>query len=329
MEENWERPPPLELSLGQLNQLIEPAFPGRSIEQCAPLRTGLANTNLRFRVQGDAAEYVLRLHTRDPAAARRELALMQYLARPSARVVPVPPLVYSDPEPPGGDPPYSIWGFVEGQLLQELFRTLPRAELVEIAEKCGWVLAALSAHRFPRCGEFGSTLEIVKEYGRPSDFVPSAIHRALFEGRAGRRLGSALSDQLWRAVERWAPLLHRIDDCYTLVHGDYKRSNLLLSRSGASWEVSAVLDWEFAFAGPPLIDLGLFLRAGPALPDGFRAAFAASYREAGGELPEHWLPLSRLVDVLSQVTFLDDPIDRPQVFAETTEVVRETLRMLA
>jgi aminoglycoside phosphotransferase (APT) family kinase protein len=329
MEEGWERPPPLELCSEQLNQLIAPAFPGRSVAQHAFLSTGLANTNFRFRLDGAAAEYVLRLYTRDRAAAARELALMKHLSQSSAAHIPVPALVYSDPEPQRGDHPYSIWGFVEGQLLQELFQTVPPVELVEIAGECGRVLAALSTHRFGRCGAFGPSLEIVKEYGRPSDFVPRAIQRALFEGRAGSRLGPALRDELWRAVQRWAPLLRSLDDRYTLVHADYKRSNLLLVRSGAHWRVSAVLDWEFAFAGPPLIDVGLFLRAGAALPEGFRAAFAASYRAAGGELPEHWLPLSRLVDVLSQVTFLDAPEERPRVFAESTEVVKETLRMLA
>jgi hypothetical protein len=90
-----------------------------------------------------------------------------------------------------------------------------------------------------------------------------------------------------------------------------------------------VLDWEFAFAGPPLVDVGLFLRAGEALPDGFRGAFASGYRDAGGALPDEWLPLSRLVDLVSQVTFLDDPRERPHVFAETTHVVKETVRMLS
>ena len=123
-------------------------------------------------------------------------------------------------------------------------------------------------------------------------------------------------------------MLEMIDGRYTLVHADYKRSNLLIKRSGATWNVAAVLDWEFACAGPPLIDVGLFLRAGEALPDGFRDAFASCYRDAGGELPAEWLPLSRLVDVVSQVTFLDDPRDRPRVFAETAEVVKETIRML-
>ena len=78
-----------------------------------------------------------------------------------------------------------------------------------------------------------------------------------------------------------------------------------------------------------MVDAGLFLRAGEALPAGFREAFATGYRAEGGELPDDWLPLSRLIDVLSQVTFLNDARERPRVFAETTEVVKETIAVLA
>jgi hypothetical protein len=99
--------------------------------------------------------------------------------------------------------------------------------------------------------------------------------------------------------------------------------------SGSGWKVGAVLDWEFAFGGPSLIDVGLFLRAGLALPDGFLEAFASCYQDAGGELPVDWLPLSRLVGLMSQMTFLDDSRDRPRVFAETIAVVKETLQMLS
>lgn len=124
--------------------------------------------------------------------------------------------------------------------------------------------------------------KIVREYGRPSQFVPSAVHRGLFEGRAGERLGPGLRDELWRVVERTSPMLEAIDDRCALVHADYKRSNILMQHSVAGWQVGAVLDWEFAFAGPPLIDVGLFLRAGQALPDGFREEFASGYQGAGG-----------------------------------------------
>ncbi len=149
-----------------------------------------------------------------------------------------------------------------------------------------------------------------------------------FGGLAGQRLGATLRDSLWTVVERTSPLLHEVDGQNTLVHGDYKRSNLLLAPAGATWSVTAVLDWEFAFAGPPLVDIGLFLRAGNALPTGFRDAFAGGYRDAGGQLPAEWLRMSRLVDLLSQVTFLNDPRDLPRVIAETTNVVEETIRML-
>jgi aminoglycoside phosphotransferase (APT) family kinase protein len=298
------------------------------LSEFALLETGLANTNIRFRLKGQEAVYVLRLHTRDSGAAARERDLMALLAG-SESLVPVPTLVYSDPIPERGEHPYSIWAFVEGTLLQELFETLPKAELVEAARACGAVAASIAAQSFPKCGEFGPDLEIVHDYGPPSRFVPEMVRHALFEGIAGNRLGSPLRDALWSAVERTSPLLGEIDGRYALVHADYKRSNILMKRSTTGWDVAAVLDWEFAFAGPPLIDVGLFLRAGEALPDGFCSAFAAGYCDAGGLLPPDWPRLSRLVDLVSQMTFLDDPRDRPRVIAETTEVVKETIRALA
>ena len=328
MEEGWERSPRLALSLDELQLLVEPAFPGASIAEYAVIGTGLANTNVRFRLRDHEASYVLRLHTREPKSAARERDLMSYLAANRVSPIPVAPLIYSDVGPERGVHPYSIWGFVQGTLLQELFKTLSSSELMDIAYCCGQVAAAFASHPFPKCGEFGPRLEVSEEYGAPSRFVPGAVHSALFGGLAGQRLGATLRDSLWHVVERASPLLAEVDGKYTLVHADYKRSNILLQRAGASWSVTAVLDWEFAFAGPPLVDVGLFLRAGEALPAGFRDAFAGGYRDAGGQLPSEWLRLSRLVDLVSQVTFLNDPRDRPRVIAETTNIVEETVRML-
>lgn len=328
MEEGWERPARVELTPQELRDLIQPAFPGAELEQQRVLASGLANTNLRFRLRGHARDYVLRLYTRDPKAATREQALMRYLDARAPGSIPLAPLLYSEPSGARVGHPYAIWAFVEGSLLQDLFKSLPARDLLEIAHECGKVAVAIAAHPFPACGELGSDLTIIKEYGPPSRFVPELIRGALFHGLAGQRLGTALRDALWSAVEQASPELAELDGRYCLVHGDYKRSNLLLSRASGSWRVNAVLDWEFAFAGPPLVDVGLFLRAGAALPSGFRAAFAAGYQAAGGELPADWLRLSRLVDLVSQMTFLQDPRDRPHVIAETTRVVEETLRLL-
>ena len=330
MEDGWERGPRLSLEVEEVERLVAPAFPGETVAEAATLSAGLANTNIRFRLTGREGAWVLRLHTRDPEAAAREREVMHHLRSigEARSALPVPRLVYSDAAPRRGAHPYSIWSFVEGTLLQEIFETRPDPEIVECAGACGRVLAALAEHRFPRCGRFGPGLAIVEEYGRPSRFVPETVHRALFEGLAGERLGVDLRDTLWSAVEEASPMLAEIDDACTLVHADYKRSNLLLARGDAGWDVAAVLDWEFACAGPPLVDVGIFLRAGHALPDGFRDAFASAYRSAGGVLGPNWLPSSRLLDLVSQMTFLEDPRPRPRVIAETVEVVRETVRML-
>ncbi|HYO95090.1 MAG TPA: aminoglycoside phosphotransferase family protein [Polyangiaceae bacterium] len=331
MEEGWERSPRLEITLPELSRLTAPAFPGRTISRFEVITSGLANTNVRFWLRGQPSSYVFRAYTRDPGAAQRERDLMQLLVHRAEPPMPLPPLVYAELAPAGGGPPYSIWGFVDGLLLQDLFKTLAPGELVSIAGACGEVLASLSKHRFGACGAFGPGLTIGLEYGSPSRFVPEMIHAALFQGRAGARLGRHLRDALWRVVERTSPLLAELDGHYTLVHGDYKRSNLLLRPAFAAtapWCVAAVLDWEFAFAGPPLTDVGLFLRAGKALPVGFSQAFVSGYRAAGGELACDWLPLSRLLDLVSQMTFLNDERERPRVFAETTAVVKESIELL-
>ncbi len=99
MEEGWERPPQAKLSLQELECMVQPAFPGASISEHAVIATGLANTNVRFRLQERESEYVLRLHTREPKAAAREQGLMSYLASNTRASIPVAPLVYSDPSP--------------------------------------------------------------------------------------------------------------------------------------------------------------------------------------------------------------------------------------
>jgi hypothetical protein len=71
MEQGWEceRPPRIELGRDELNELVARAFPGARVSESSVLATGLANTNVRFRLEGDEAMYVLRVYTREPEAA--------------------------------------------------------------------------------------------------------------------------------------------------------------------------------------------------------------------------------------------------------------------
>ena len=67
-----------------------------------------------------------------------------------------------------------------------------------------------------------------------------------------------------------------------MVHGEYGPQNLLVD--AATWEVSAVLDWEFAHDGDPLEDLARALADGGDLDfDASTEALIARAFQAGEE----------------------------------------------
>jgi len=83
-----------------------------------------------------------------------------------------------------------------------------------------------------------------------------------------------------------------------LLHGDFKASNLHWLSSGEL----LVLDWEFAYAGPSLMDVGQLLRWSPG-PE-FVAAFAGAYRESA-PLPEGFERWGAAFDLFNLVGLLD------------------------
>lgn len=93
------------------------------------------------------------------------------------------------------------------------------------------------------------------EVGQPNGYVLRQV-----EGWA-RRYHSARTDDV-PAVERLASWLaaHAPPDSTpsALIHNDYKYDNVVLAPGDLS-EVLAVLDWEMATAGDPLMDLGTTL----------------------------------------------------------------------
>ncbi|MGK3961804.1 phosphotransferase family protein [Sorangium sp. So ce118] len=83
-----------------------------------------------------------------------------------------------------------------------------------------------------------------------------------------------------------------------LLHGDFKASNLHWLASGEL----LVLDWEFAYAGPSLMDVGQILRWSPG-PE-FVAAFADAYRERA-PLPARFERWAAAFDLFNLVGLLD------------------------
>ncbi len=110
--------------------------------------------------------------------------------------------------------------------------------------------------KFPRAGFLDEQLKVRNDLG-PEFRWHTFVHSMLDRNAVRENIGEDLFDELLRLVDRNARLEEQMSfggPC--LSHSDYKPWDLLVSGS----QLVAVLDWEFAFAGAPLNDVGNFLR---------------------------------------------------------------------
>jgi aminoglycoside phosphotransferase (APT) family kinase protein len=123
-------------------------------------------------------------------------------------------------------------------------------------------------------------------------------------------------------LEETAARLIALDDGDCLVHGDLGGRNILVAPTGdGDWRVSGLIDWENAFSGSPLWDVGSLFRYAKRYSETFRQRFERGYCEAGGRLPEDWWRSARLLDATRLVSILNDEQELPSVFAECRELI--------
>ncbi|MFF1732155.1 phosphotransferase family protein [Streptomyces sp. NPDC058247] len=98
-------------------------------------------------------------------------------------------------------------------------------------------------------------------FGRPDGFLDRQVDRWLshLSGFAFRELPGLDEAAAWLRARRPAAFRPGI------MHGDYQFANVMF-RHGAPAELAAIIDWEMATVGDPLLDLGWILVAWP--PEG-------------------------------------------------------------
>ncbi|MFC6101525.1 phosphotransferase family protein [Olivibacter domesticus] len=89
----------------------------------------------------------------------------------------------------------------------------------------------------------------------------------------------------------------------SLVHSDVNQKNILVHKYGWKWQVSGILDWEYAFSGSPLVDFGNFFRFEDEMP-AYQKHLVAAYLEQGGVLESNWQYKARVLYLLSMTEFL-------------------------
>ncbi len=248
-------------------------------EPLAVLSGGQANLTIRV-----GADRVLRIYRRDRGALAKEHALL----RRGWASFAVPAVLDA-----GDD-----------FLLLEYVPHGPLGVSAAHAAQVGRALAEIHRTRFHTSGflavaagsgggEFGAIrpeLEVSAPFGDVADAIRdharSELARATWLDEA---LRCAIDDRLSASAD----LIRREAASAVLLHGDFKASNL----HWTSDDRLLVLDWEFAYAGPALMDIGQLLRwhAGRE----FIVAFADSYRQHGGPLSDDWERAASIFDLVN------------------------------
>ena len=159
--------------------------------------------------------------------------------------VPVPPIAGFCEDEAVNDAPFYVMEFVEGPILRtqaEAEETFDDSERRAIGERVADTLVDIHAVDVDSVG--------LGDLGKKEDYVARQLHRwqGQWEKSKSRELPvvDEVHDRLAARIPEQGPA--------TIVHGDYRLDNMILTDSG---EVAAVVDWELCTLGDPLADVGL------------------------------------------------------------------------
>jgi len=260
-EETWEPPAAAQVATpADVEQRIG-AFQGKF----TLLGGGLSNLNVLVD------DRVLRIYRRDARALHLEAALL----RQNWTSFRVPRLL----------------SVGEDFLVLEHVAHGPVLGSAEHGAAVGRALAEVHVRTFSQAGFLDPNLEVTRPF---DDLVGALIdHMAAELQRAPAGLDSALAERMLRALTTNASALRKVIGPPVLLHADFKASNLHWTPE----QELLVLDWEFAYAGSHLSDIGQLLRWRP--PREFIAAFANGYSAMGRALPSEFEKWAALLDLVN------------------------------
>jgi aminoglycoside phosphotransferase (APT) family kinase protein len=235
------------------------------------------------------------------------------LAARLSGIVPVAKVIAVDPSGEVAGEPVLLSTLMPGRMLSQVLAELSESsehQLTELGRAVGGTLAAIGSVSFDSPGFFSDGgLQPGPAGIEPISDLDAFVRRCLAEGNANGHLSDDDQRKLLRIAERATFDLEPLRGSRQLVHSDFNPKNLLVAQRDGTWQVTAVLDWEYAFSSSPLFDIGNMLRE--PRPDAFQHAFVDGFREAGGALPTDWRRLSQALDLYALADFLTRPVDHP------------------
>jgi len=327
---NWQRgQSPHPLTVEQATQLVgacslgreSPSLARKTVARLELLSGGLMNTNYRVHFNACERSVVLRFYVREPNACAREVALLRLVRRD----VPVAEVLHAEPNGLQGFPPFAILEYVDGILFRTLRRTKDQPAIAQAAVAIGKTLTTLSSYKFPRQGFLEANLEVGPWLIDGPDTIPRLVDICLASEIFRSRVDARWTERVHRFAWEWSEHLSLLDSETSLVHADFNAANIMVKHVNDSWRVAAVLDWEFAFSGSVLWDIGNFLRYERKARPLVEPFFSQGCIDAGMTLPDDWRRIARVADLCSLCEILTRESLPADVVVEVVELVRATV----
>lgn len=300
-------------SAGAASSRLADLVGGPGVE-VAPLSGGYSGETFLVTVAGEQA--VLRLYARQPERAAVDRALLERVRG----LLPVPRVLEAVTVAGGADrPPFLLLEALPGDRLDVVLPAADAPLRRRLGEAVAGVLVLLATERMPRPGWFPDARLEPEPFppaaGDACSFVDAHLDRPWFA-----RLPAADRAAL-RVVARHAARLGTSCRRTSLVHADFNPKNLLVDP--ATGGVTGVLDWEYAYAGVPLADVGNLLRF-ETDPE-FTGAVAESYAGRAPDVPDDWVEVARALDLMALVDLAGRTAVNP-VVAGARDLLRATAR---
>jgi aminoglycoside phosphotransferase (APT) family kinase protein len=161
--------------------------------------------------------------------------------------VPVPPVVALCEDDSVNGAPFYVMEFVDGPVLrtrQEAETAFEDHDRRAIGERVVDTLVEIHAVDPEAVG--------LGRLGKREEYVARQLHRWQGQWEKSKTREVPLVDDVHERLARRIPQ----QGPATIVHGDYRLDNMILSASG---EIAAVVDWELCTLGDPLADVGMLL----------------------------------------------------------------------
>jgi aminoglycoside phosphotransferase (APT) family kinase protein len=159
--------------------------------------------------------------------------------------VPIPPALGLCEDEAVNGAPFYVMGYVEGIVVRDratAVRTLDEAARANASRSLVDTMAAIHAVDLEAAG--------LADLGRHEGYVERQLKRWYGQWNLQKTRELPLVDEVHEALVGMVPP----QGPATIVHGDYRIDNTIVSPAG---HVQAVLDWEICTLGDPLADVGL------------------------------------------------------------------------